>query len=131
MMIWVMRRMEGDSTTAMTKLDEIVHQIVDAAFNVHKKLGPGLLESIYEVCLEHELHKRRLRTERQVSVPVIYDGIKLEAGLRLDLVVEEKVIVEIKAIEKLCPVHEAQVMTYLKLTGNRIGLLINKILMSI
>lgn len=100
-------------------------KIVDAAFAVHSALGPGLLESVYEVCLVHELKKRGVKVERQVLLPVIYDNVRLDAGLRLDLVVDNRVVVEIKAVETLLPVHKAQVITYLKLTGYRLGLLIN------
>ncbi len=107
------------------KTNEVTRQVVDAAFAVHKALGPGLLESVYEVCLAHELEKRRLTVVRQVSVPVLYDGVRLEAGLRLDLVVEDCVVVELKAVEALHPVHTAQVLTYLKLSGHRLGLLSN------
>jgi GxxExxY protein len=106
-------------------LNRITGQIVDAAYHVHTTLGPGLLESVYEVCLAHELGKRGLRAERQVALPIVYDGVKLDAGLRLDLLVERAVVVELKAIELLLPVHKAQVMTYLKLSGYRLGLLIN------
>ncbi|MCX6984628.1 MAG: GxxExxY protein [Lentisphaerae bacterium] len=105
--------------------DEIASQIVDSAFKVHKALGPGLLESVYEVCLYHELQKRGLKVKRQVNVPVVYDNIKFDAGFRLDLLVEDKVIVEIKAVDDMNPVFEAQILTYLKLTGIRLGLLIN------
>lgn len=107
------------------EIDVVARQIVDAAFTVHKALGPGLLENVYEVCLVHELRKRGLRTDHQVTLPVVYDNIRLDAGLRLDLLVEETVIVELKAVERLLPVHKAQVLTYLKLTGRRLGLLIN------
>ncbi len=99
--------------------------VVDAAFAVHSALGPGLLESVYEVCLRHELEKRDRHVQRQVSLPVVYDGVRLDAGLRLDMVVDRCLIVEIKAVEQLLPVHKAQVLTYLKLTGHRLGLLIN------
>jgi GxxExxY protein len=105
--------------------DEVASKIVDAAFAVHTTLGPGLLESVYEVCLAHELKKRGLKVERQVSLPVIYDSMRLDAGLRLDLVVEKRVIVELKAVAALLPVHKAQVITYLKLSGYRLGLLVN------
>ena len=98
---------------------------MDAAFAVHSKLGPGLLESVYEVCLAHELEKRGRHVRRQVSLPVFYDGIRLDAGLRLDMVVDDCLVVEIKAVEQLLPVHKAQVLTYLKLTGHRLGLLVN------
>ena len=107
------------------ELDRIASLVVDAAFTVHSKLGPGLLESVYEVCLAHEIEKRGLVVKRQVAVAVEYDGIHVDAGFRLDLLVENCLIVEIKAVEKLLPVHKAQVLTYLKLTGHRLGLLIN------
>jgi GxxExxY protein len=107
------------------EIDAIAREIVDAAFRVHKTLGPGLLESVYEVCLVHELHKRGLQVDRQVSLPVIYDNLRLDAGLRLDLLVNKTVVVELKAVEMLLPVHKAQTLTYLKLTGHRLALLIN------
>jgi GxxExxY protein len=107
------------------ELDRLARAVVDSAFAVHSQLGPGLLEGVYEVCLAHELTKRGLRVERQVALPVLYDGVKIEAGLRLDLLVEEKLIVEVKAVELFHPVHKAQVLTYLKLTGHSLGLLIN------
>lgn len=105
--------------------DAIARQIVDAAFSVHKALGPGLLESVYEVCLVHELRKRGLKVDQQLVLPIVYDNVHLDAGLRLDLLVGEAVIVELKAVERVLPVHEAQVLTYLKLTGHRVGFLIN------
>jgi GxxExxY protein len=99
--------------------------IVDAAYAVHIALGPGLLESVYEACLVHELRKRGLRVASQVSLPVVYDGVRLETGLRLDLLVEDCVVVELKAVDMVLPVYHAQVLTYLKLTGHHLGLLIN------
>lgn len=99
--------------------------IVDAAFAVHKALGPGLLESVYEVCLCHELKKRGIPFHSQVALPVVYDNVRLDAGLRLDLLVADSVIVELKAVEKHNPLFEAQLLTYMKLTGKRLGLLIN------
>ena len=105
--------------------DLVARQIVDAAYEVHSTLGPGLLETVYEVCLVHELAKRGLAVSRQVSLPVIYDGVLLDAGFRLDLLVSDCVIVELKAVELLLPVHKAQVLTYLKLSGHRLGFLIN------
>jgi len=99
--------------------------IVDAAMAVHMALGPGLLESVYEVCLCHELSERGAPFESQVPLPVVYKGVRLDAGLRLDLVVDGKVIVELKAVESVQPVHEAQLLTYLRLTRLRLGLLIN------
>ncbi|MBX7259278.1 MAG: GxxExxY protein [Candidatus Hydrogenedentes bacterium] len=107
------------------EVDEVAKQVVDAAFAVHQALGPGLLESVYEACLAHELRKRGLNVETQVVLPVVYDGVELEAGLRLDLLVNGCVVVELKAVDHLLDVHRAQVMTYLKLTGHRLGLLIN------
>ena len=105
--------------------ERVATQIVDAAFKVHSTLGPGLLESVYETCLVHELEKRDLNVRKQLTLPVIYDELKLDAGLRLDLLVEGRVIVELKAVERLLPVFEAQVLTYLKLAGKRLGILIN------
>jgi len=107
------------------RTNETAQQVVDSAFSVHSKLGPGLLESVYEACLAHELEKRSRHVRRQVSLPVFYDGIRLDAGLRLDMVVDDCLVVEIKAVEQLLPVHKAQILTYLKLTGYRLGLLIN------
>lgn len=105
--------------------DTVASNVVDAAYTVHVALGPGLLESVYELCLLHELKKRGLKVERQVSLPVVYDGLQLDAGLRLDLVVENRLVVELKAVENLLPIHTAQVLTYLKLSGYRLALLIN------
>ncbi|MBI2193071.1 MAG: GxxExxY protein [Planctomycetes bacterium] len=107
------------------EVEALAKVAVDAAFKVHRELGPGLLESIYEVCLVYELSKRGVRAERQVELPVVYDGVQLDAGLRLDILVEDQLIIEVKAVEKIAPVHQAQVMTYLKLTNRRLGLLIN------
>ena len=105
--------------------EEVARQIVDAAFKVHVTLGPGLLESVYETCLVHELRKRGLPVSTQVTLPIEYDGLVIDSGLRLDLLVEDAVVVELKAAERLLPVHTAQILTYLKLTGHRLGLLIN------
>jgi len=107
------------------EINELARQVVDAVFQVHKALGPGLLESVYEACLCHELKKRHIPYQQQVSIPVIYDGVEIEAGLRLDLWVDKKLIVELKAVEQLHEVHKAQLITYLKLTGTRLGLLVN------
>jgi GxxExxY protein len=101
------------------------HAVVDSAFKVHKHLGPGLLESVYEHCLAHELSKRHIHVERQVPVPIVYDGDRLESGLRLDLLVNDSIVIEIKAVEKMIPVYQAQMLTYLKLSGKRLGFLIN------
>ena len=107
------------------KINELSYEIIGCAYKVHSELGPGLLESTYEVCLEYELLKAGLRVERQKALPVIYDDIKLEAGYRIDLLVNELIILEIKSVEELSPNHKAQIMTYLKLTGLKIGLLLN------
>lgn len=104
---------------------DISHAVIGCAMRVHSALGPGLLESAYEVCLLHELTKSGLAAERQVPVPVHYDGVQLEAGYKIDLLVEDIVVVELKAIDALLPVHSAQVITYLKLSGKPLGLLIN------
>jgi GxxExxY protein len=105
--------------------EEITDQILGGAIAVHRALGPGLLESAYEACLAFELLERRLRVERQASLPVVYRGVRIDCGFRLDLVVESTVVVEIKAVERILPVHEAQILTYLKLSGHPIGLLLN------
>ena len=99
--------------------------VIDAAYKVHTELGAGLLESIYETCLAHELGKSGVLVEAQVSLPIVYDNLKLEAGYRLDMLVNKHLIVEIKAVEAITDVHRAQLMTYLKLTKLRLGLLIN------
>jgi GxxExxY protein len=105
--------------------DKLAKEVVDAAFQVHKNLGPGLLENAYETCLLYEITQKGLRVERQVEVPLVYKGVQMNAGFRLDLLVENKIIVEIKAIEHLLPVHRAQVLTYLKLAKLKLGFLIN------
>jgi GxxExxY protein len=106
-------------------LDGIASQVVDSVFKIHRAFGPGLLESAYEVCLIHELKKRGLKVESQVVVPLVYDGVKIDTGFRMDLLVSDRLIVELKAVETILPVHEAQILTYLKVTGCRLGLLIN------
>jgi GxxExxY protein len=100
-------------------------QVVDAAMKVHSALGPGLLESAYEACLVHELRKRGLRVDTQVAVPVLYDGQRIDVGYRLDLVVDDIVVIELKAVSRLHPVFEAQLLSYLKLSKYPLGLLIN------
>ena len=107
------------------KVNQAAEIVVDAALTVHRALGPGLLESVYSLCLAHELRKRGSRVLRELPLPVLYDVIRLDAGLRLDMLVDDCVIVELKAVECLLPVHKAQVLTYLKLTGHRLGLLIS------
>jgi len=103
----------------------LARKVVDAAFHVHENLGPGLLESVYEACLCHELNKRGVIFKQQVVLPIVYDGLEIEAGLRIDLWIDHKLIVELKAVEQLHEVHQAQLMTYMKLTETRLGLLIN------
>ena len=105
--------------------DRVARSVVDAAMAVHRKLGPGLLESAYEVCLAHELSKRGHSVRAQVALPVVYDDVKLDAGYRIDLIVYGVVIIEVKSVEALAPVHEAQLLTYLRLSGRRLGFLIN------
>jgi GxxExxY protein len=103
----------------------IAKQIVDSAFRIHTTLGPGLLESVYQTVLAYELGQRGLRAVSQHSIPVVYDGIRIDNGFRADLLVEDKVIVEIKSVELLAPVHKKQLLTYLRLADRRLGLLIN------
>ncbi len=107
------------------ELDRITGTVVDSAMRVHTALGPGMLESVYEKCLRHELVKRGLRVESQVWVPVIYDGVKIEGGYKIDLLVESDVVVELKVVEQILEVHKAQLLSYLKLSDKRVGLLIN------
>jgi GxxExxY protein len=106
-------------------MKEITEKIIGAAIEVHKTIGPGLLESAYEECLAHEMRIRGLHFERQVPLPVVYKGVTLDCGYRLDFLVERAVVVELKAVESLQPIHEAQVLTYLTLGGWTVGLLIN------
>lgn len=105
--------------------ERVASLVVDAAFAVHSTLGPGLLESVYETCLEHELRRREVGVERQLALPVVYRDLRVESGLRLDLLVAGCVVVELKAVEALLPVHRAQLLTYLKLSGHRLGFLLN------
>jgi GxxExxY protein len=122
-----------DSRTQKTRIftpipsetERIGKMVLDAAYRVHTALGPGLLESVYEACIVYELQENGLNVETQVDVPVIYKDIRLENGLRLDLLVEKCVVVEIKAVETMNPVFTAQILTYLRLTGTRLGFLIN------
>ena len=107
------------------RVERVAHEIVDAAYTVHRALGPGLLESVYEICLEHELKKRGLSVERQVDVPIVYDGVRFDSGFKLDLLVEGCVIVELKSVEKILAVHEAQILSHMKLMNVRLGFLIN------
>lgn len=107
------------------EVERIGKAVLDAAFKVHTALGPGLLESVYETTVAYEVRKGGLLVETQVAIPIVYDNIKLESGLRLDMLVEKCVIVELKSVEKMNPVYEAQLMTYLRLSNVRLGFLIN------
>lgn len=107
------------------RTEEVGKMIVNAAFKVHKQLGPGLLERVYEVCLAHEITKAGLDVKRQVDIPIFYDGIEFEEGLRLDLLIEDSIIIEIKAVEQMNPVWEAQIISQLKLLNKDLGFLIN------
>lgn len=107
------------------KIEHLAGLVVDAGFQVHKALGPVLLESVYERCLVHELIKRECRVERQVTQPIIYDGLEIEAALRLDLLVNAAIIVEVKSVDAILPIHRSQLLTYLRLSGHRLGFLMN------
>ena len=105
--------------------NEIAAIVVDAAYKIHKTLGPGLLESVYQAILSFELQKRGLRVVQQLGLPVLYEGVRLDLGFRVDLIADDKVIVEIKSVESVTPTHKKQLLTYLRLTDLRLGLLIN------
>jgi GxxExxY protein len=105
--------------------EKIGRKIVDSAYRVHKKLGPGLLEKIYETCLTYELRKRNLKVQRQVSIPIQYDDLEFDEGFVADIIVEEKIIIELKAVDQINPVWKAQILSHLKLTKRRLGYLIN------
>ncbi len=105
--------------------EELTRTIVGAAIEVHKELGPGLLESAYEICLCHELSLQKIRYERQVDLPVVYKGVRLDCGYRLDIIVEDLVVLEVKSVEEIHPVHEAQLLTYLRLSRKKVGILLN------
>jgi GxxExxY protein len=113
------------STQSYAELKQLSQGILDAAFRVHTALGPGLLESAYEHCLCYELHKNGLCATNQVQLPVIYDGVKIDAGYRIDILVENRIIIEVKAVDRLLSIHDAQLLTYLKLANTHVGLLIN------
>ena len=112
------RSMSGDIEAAAA-------HIVDSAIKIHTALGPGLLESAYQWCMIHELRRRGLKVERELCLPIVYDGIQIDAGYRIDLRVEECIVVENKTVDPLLPIHQAQLLTYLKLSGCRIGFLLN------
>jgi GxxExxY protein len=105
--------------------EELTGRIFAACIEVHSQLGPGLLESSYELCLCHEFSQRGISFQRQMEMPIIYKGFKIDCGYRLDIVVEQRVVLELKSVEKIMPIHEAQLLTYLRLSGHHVGLLIN------
>ena len=107
------------------ELNDLTYKIIGCVYKVHSELGPGLLESTYEVCLEYELLKAGLMVERQKALPVVYDEVRLDAGYRIDLLINNEVILELKSVDGIAPIHQAQVMTYLKLSGLKLGLLLN------
>jgi GxxExxY protein len=111
--------------TERERLNGITESIIGAAIQIHRTVGPGLLESVYEACLAYELKKRGLTVEQQKPVPLVYEEVRLECGYRMDLLVEQSVVVEIKSVEALAPVHEAQTLSYLRLSGCKVALLIN------
>ena len=115
-----------DRFEPLSEKEEIIaRKVVDAAYTVHKNLGPGLLEKVYEVCFCHELTKRGLQYRRQVDLPIVYDGMTFDEGLRLDVLIEESIICELKAVDEVNPVWEAQILSHMKLTQKRLGFLIN------
>ena len=106
-------------------IDDVTGHVIDAGLKVHSTLGPGLLESAYRECLAYELRRRGFKVRTEVTLPVVYEGVRIDLGYRVDLLVEDAVVVEVKAVRKLAPVHEAQLLSYLKLGGYRVGLLLN------
>ncbi len=118
-------RGEAREMTTADELNRITEKIIEAAIEVHRALGPGLLESTYEACLVYELVQRGCRVEQQKPLPVVYKEVQLDIGYRLDLLVDGKVVVELKTVEQLLPIHEAQLLSYLRLSGCTVGLLIN------
>jgi GxxExxY protein len=117
--------MASITTSRTTTALEVSRAVITAAMKVHSTLGPGLLESAYEACLAYELHKAGYRVECQVALPVVYEGVQLDVGYRIDMLVEDLVVVEVKAVEAINPVHHAQIISYLKLSGKPLGLLMN------
>ncbi len=112
-------------TFVKMEINQITHEILDSAYKVHSALGPGLLESAYQACLVYELRRKGLRVELEKPLPLVYEEVKLDCGYRIDILVENKVVVELKTVEAFTDVHTAQVLTYLKLSGNKVGLLLN------
>ena len=117
--------MANSVNTSLLRVNQVTGTIVTAAMKVHSKLGPGLMESAYEACMIHELRKQGLKAAGQVILPVIYDGEKIDLGYRIDVLVEDLVVLELKCVESIHPIHEAQLLSYIRLSGKNIGLLIN------
>jgi GxxExxY protein len=117
--------MANPAVTSLPRVNQVTGAIVTAAMKVHSNLGPGLMESAYEACMIHELRKQGLKAAGQVILPVIYDGEKIDIGYRIDVLVEDLVVLELKCVESLHPIHEAQLLSYIRLSGKNIGLLIN------
>jgi GxxExxY protein len=107
------------------EIEIVAKKVIDAAYVIHKELGPGLLEKVYEICFCYELSKRGIKFKRQVNIPIVYDGKMLDESFRIDVLIEDKIICEIKAVIEMNPVYEAQILTYMKLTNKRLGFLIN------
>ena len=107
------------------RFEDVGREIVDSAFRVHTALGPGLLESVYATCMDHDLRRKGLVVEKQVPIPIVFDTLRIESGLRLDLMIEKIIVVEVKSVERMIPVYQAQLLSYLKLANLRLGFLIN------
>jgi GxxExxY protein len=116
---------QGEHLPIPSETEKAAKAVLDAAFTVHSNLGPGLLESVYETCLAHELRIQGLAVQVQITLPVVYADIRIDTGYRLDMLIDNRVIVEIKSVEQILPVHQAQILTYLKLSGYRLAFLIN------
>jgi GxxExxY protein len=117
--------MSAPAVVVSLRVNHVTGRIITSAMKVHSQLGPGLLEGVYEACLAHELRKEGLRVSRQVELPVVYDGETIDLGYRIDLLVEDLVVVELKCVESTNPVHQAQLLSYIRLSGKNVGLLIN------
>ena len=122
---WTITEVTATVSINRISTQDISHAVITAAMRVHSELGPGLLESTYTACLQHELKKAGLKSDAQVGLPVVYDGVKLDLGYRIDILVEDLVIVELKSVDAIAPVHQAQIISYVKLSGRSLGLLIN------
>ena len=117
--------MSGNGVRLVQEVNKTTEAVIGAAIEVHKHLGPGLLESAYEECLCHELSLRNITFKRQVPLPVVYKGTKLDCGYRIDLLVNDEVVIELKAVESILPIHEAQALTYMRLGDRKVGLILN------